>query len=100
MSTSPVIRIAKGGCLSLALVALLGQAALAADVYYSRRVSSVTFTEGALPTVATPGKIEWQVFPAFQPYAVLDGEGEVYIGGENLAPWGPPQEYYLSLIHI
>jgi hypothetical protein len=32
--------------------------------------------------------------PALQPYAVLDGEGEVFIGGDGLQPWSPPGRLY------
>jgi len=62
--------------------------ALAADVYYSVPVSSLTLTEGKLP--AGKPQSDWrhgQQALARQPYAVLDGAGEVYVSGFNTAPW-------------
>ena len=74
----------------------LGAAVLAEDTYYHETISSLTFIEGALPVGAEPRNFDWQRAPLFQPYAVLDGEGEVYVGGDNLGPWRPPDQVYRS----
>ncbi len=65
----------------------LQQINFAADVYYSVPISSLTLTEGSLPTYGSEdGTKNWQLMDALPTYAVLDSEGEVYIGN-NLAPW-------------
>ncbi len=69
---------------------------MAEDAYFHETISSLTLVEGALPSGSEPRSFDWQKAPAFQPYAVLDGDGEVYIGGDNLEPWRPPDQAYRS----
>jgi hypothetical protein len=82
-------------CLQLVLCSVIPVAqdvARAEDAYYQVPVSGLKLTEGTLPE---PGRSwsgsRWQLLPATQPYAVLDGQGEVYIGnpGGDM-PWMPP----------
>ena len=76
--------------LCLCIVTLWLQDACANDAYYSLPVSSLTFTDGALPPNPTRGNWRrWQTLSAIQPYAVLDGEGEAYLGGNWTATWSP-----------
>src|SRR5260221_3508665 len=73
------------GALWLAGVA---QTKLAEDVYFHLPVSSLTFTEGALPAGGEPVRFtRWNTATALDPYTVLDTEGEVFLGGESLNPW-------------
>src|SRR5438552_873681 len=76
-------------------IVLGATAASAEDSYYHLPVISLTLVEGTLPERSTPGDVRrWQMLPAFQPYAVLDGEGEVYVGVENLQPWDTRNRSY------
>src|SRR6266852_1548831 len=73
------------GVLWLAAVA---QTNFAEDVYFHLPVSSLTFTEGTLPAVGEPVRFRrWNTLAALEPYAVLDTEGEVFLGGESFNPW-------------
>ncbi len=77
------------------LILLLAPAAWAEDIFFHLPIASLTFSEGALPARSDSSNFRrWQTLPALQPYAVLDGEGEVYIGGEGLQPWSPPGRLY------
>ena len=70
------------------VAALLLQTAAAGDAYYNLPVSSLTLTEGTLPSNTVPGNSRrWRMMPAIQPYAALDGEGEAYVSGNNATPW-------------
>lgn len=84
MKTKPFI-------LCFALMAF-GRPIVAQDAFYHAPLNSLKFSQGSLPTAYKPGRSNWQLLASFQPYAVLDGEGEAYIGGENLQPWSPPVE--------
>jgi hypothetical protein len=98
MSASPLGTNLKKAFLASASITLLAHSALAVDAFFHIPVPSLTFTEGALPTGSAPRKFDLQLFPAFQPYAALDGEGEVFIGGETLMPWSPPERLYSNSI--
>ncbi len=61
-------------------------AALAADVYYVRPIADLKITEGKLSDVeveSAGGNYFWRRSEAMQPYAVLDGQGEVYTTTAN-----------------
>ena len=74
--------------LASTVVCLLTQTGFPEDAYYHLSITSLTFTEGTLPARPNPSHFRhWQTIQAFQPYAVLDCPGEVYIGGEGLQPW-------------
>src|SRR5207249_6837868 len=74
--------------LASTVVGLLTQTGFAEVAYYHLSIPSLTFTEGTLPARPDPSQFRrWQTIPAYQPYAVLDCPGEVYIGGEGLRPW-------------
>ena len=81
--------------LASTLLILSNQAAVTEDAYFHLPIAGLTFAEGTLPGQPNPtGWHRWQTLPAFQPYAVLDGEGEVYIGGESLQPWNLGNRFY------
>src|SRR5690348_8728774 len=81
--------------LSVLLALPAANAARAEDVYYNIRFADLTFTQGALPKHAsgTVGK-HWRTAETFQPYAVLDGAGEVYPTGAAVERWTPPDQLY------
>ena len=64
-------------------------AALAADVYYHIPVSALTLTEGQIPSNTVSGNWrQWRRMAAMEPYVVLDGGGQAFIGGSNDdEPW-------------
>src|SRR6267154_28287 len=80
--------------LLLSFLALSCSLALAEDTYYHVPLSSLTFLEGKLPSDFQWSGSAWQMAEALSPYAVLDGEGEAFIGGEALRPWGRPETAY------
>ena len=85
--------------LASALIARLAQTGFAEEAFYRLPITSLTFTEGTLP--ARPelsNSRRWQIVPAFEPYAILDGPGEVYIGGESLQRWNLPNSLYENAI--
>jgi len=100
MSESPLVMNLRKTFLAPALVMVLAHSkfSLAEDAFFHVPLTSLTFIEGALPTGSTPKMFDFQLFPVFQPYAALDGEGEVYIGGESLRPWTPPERLYSNSI--
>jgi len=69
-------------------VMLASQGVRAADAYYHLPVASLKLTEGALPVAdaAASGRRTWQLQSVVQPYATLDGAGEVYVSG-NTPAW-------------
>src|ERR1035437_860616 len=74
--------------LCFCVAALLLQTAAAGDAYYNLPASSLTLTEGTLPSNTVPGNSRrWRMMPAIQPYAALDGEGEADVNGNNATPW-------------
>src|SRR3989442_9439140 len=82
------------------LILLLAPAAWAEDSFFHLPIASLTFSEGALPARSESSNFRrWQTLPALQPYAVLDGEGEVFIGGDGLQPWSPPGRLYENSPH-
>ncbi len=83
--------------LILTCLALSCSLVLAEDAYYHVPLTSLTISEGTLPTHFEGGGSGWQMMDALQPYAVLDGEGEAFIGGEALQPWGPAERAYQNM---
>jgi hypothetical protein len=82
------MNLIKSRLLWLCAAALLLQNARAADAYYDLPVASLTLTEGSLPAGESQGYFRnWQMMEILQPYAALDGEGEVYVSGNAAAPW-------------
>src|SRR3989442_2383857 len=69
---------------------LLAQIAGAEELYFNVPIRSLNFTEGALPNGTTSDlrKVHWQWLPAMYPYAVVDGDGEAYVEGARVEPWG------------
>src|SRR6266550_6826555 len=85
--------------LASTLIALLAQPGFTEESYYHLPITSLTLVEGTLPARAElSNSRRWQTVPAFQPYAILDGPGEVYIGGESLRPWNLPSSLYENAI--
>src|SRR5207237_7070952 len=79
--------------------AIFLHAALADDAYFHLPVSSLHFTDGALPD--SSGSTGLRAFPngsALSPYAILEGEGEIYLGGEGFVWWESPRRLYQNLI--
>ena len=77
------------------LIVLSAEAALADETFYHLPITALTFVEGTLPAHPNPSDSRrWQTVPAFQPYAVLDGPGEVFIGGEGLQLWNLRNNLY------
>ena len=77
------------------LIGLLMQTGFAEDAYYHVAIASLTFTEGTLPARPESSPLRrWQTIPAFQPYAILDGPGEVFISGERLQAWELPNRLF------
>jgi hypothetical protein len=70
---------------------LVAQGLTAAEVvYYHLPLSALKLTEGTLPVHerSWSGR-RWQLLPAMQSYAVLDGPGEVYVDTSGNRPWMP-----------
>ena len=68
-------------CLSviaLNLIALTG-AAVAEDAYYHLSLGDLELTEGTFPITDEANWQRWRNIQNRPPYAVLDGEGEVYV---------------------
>ena len=68
----------------------------AEDAFYRVPLANLTFTEGSLPAQTNHDRMDWRDLSArtTQSYAVLDGEGEVYVGGLTFQPWMPAPEPY------
>jgi hypothetical protein len=71
--------------------------ALAEDAYYRVPLTSLKLTEGQLPTRQEWTGSAWEKAEALQPYAVIDGDGEVYVGGEALQSWGQPGRLFQNM---
>jgi hypothetical protein len=72
-------------CLALA-------ASARADVYYVKSAADLQLTEGALPSRDENAAYDyrnWQRRPFMQPYATLDGEGEIYVQPTTLDGFQP-----------
>jgi len=80
--------------LLLSFIVLSCTGALADDAYYQVPLTSLTLVEGKWPEPSRWSGSTWQMLEALQPYAVLDGQGEVYVSGETMRPWGPPGQSY------
>jgi hypothetical protein len=77
-------------------LALSCSVALAEDAYYHVPLSSLTITEGSLPPRFEWKGRGWEMADALRPYAVLDAEGEAFVSGPALQPWGPPGPAFQS----
>ena len=80
--------------LALALFVLGSSLALAEDAYYHIALPSLTLVEGSLPDHYEWRGHSWEMAEALQPYAVLDGEGEVFVSGQTFQPWAPAGQSY------
>src|SRR6185369_8853566 len=81
----------------LCLVVVAVQSAVAANVYFNIPVASLTLTDGKLPAnsgsdLSGNWQRRWQMMDLLQPYAALDGEGEVFVSGGNSSPWARRNE--------
>jgi hypothetical protein len=70
---------------------------LAEDAYYSIPLTSLKLVEGHLPSSFNWSRSAWENAETSQPYAVVDGEGEVYVGSEALQPWGSPGRAFQNM---
>ena len=70
----------------LCLTLTLATTVRAADVYYHVPVASLKLTEGSLPVGAANNPRAWQLLQVIQPYATLDGAGEIYVSASR-QPW-------------
>ncbi|HWX22029.1 MAG TPA: hypothetical protein VN578_19180 [Candidatus Binatia bacterium] len=85
----------KLGRILLIFLVLSCSAALAEDAYYHVALTALTLSEGKLPDSSTWNSSGWQMLEAFQPYAVLDGEGEALVSGNGtFNPWQPRETLY------
>jgi hypothetical protein len=83
---------------TLAIVALACTAqAFSDDAYYYLPLQTVNFTEGSIPQLdgSNFNWRDWQRLSYMIPYAVLDGEGEIYVDDENRANdrWPSPASF-------
>ena len=81
---------------ALTFVTAASSGALAEDFYFHIPFRALQITEGKLPIDSHAPSERWQLLPAMNPYAVLDGGGEVYIGGDSLQPWVSGLSFYDS----
>jgi len=80
------------------LLMLLCGTSPAEDTFYHSPLNRLGFKQGQLPEGFRPGRFDWQYTTVFHPYAVVEGGGEAYIGGENLQPWTPPGDLFRNSI--
>ncbi len=70
-----------------AMVMFAAEAADAEDAFFHLNVSHLELTEGTLPNL-DDADVPWRLWrqrrDSMQPYAVLNGEGEVYVSAESL----------------
>ena len=57
-------------------------------MYFNVPVASLTLTDGKLPAniggdLSGNWQRRWQMMDLLQPYAALDGDGEVFVSGDN-----------------
>ena len=83
--------------LLLPFLALSCSLALAEDTFYHVPLTSLTLSEGKLPTNIEWSGSPWEMVEALQPYAVLEGDGEAFVGGEGLHPWSPAERAYQNM---
>jgi hypothetical protein len=83
--------------LLLSFLALSCSLALAEDAYYNVPLTSLTLSEGKLPASFEWHGANWRMMEPLQPYAMLDGDGEAYVGGEAFQPWGPQQRAFQNM---
>jgi hypothetical protein len=81
------------------LLALTAGSNRAEDTFFHSPVSSLQFLDGKLPESIDPTDFRKQTafLPVMQPYAVLDGEGEIYVGGQRFEPWGMARSLYQDM---
>src|SRR6267378_361653 len=80
--------------LAVGLLALSRTLCLAEEAYYHVPLTSLTLSGGTLVSNFQCSGPAWKLDEALQPYAVLDGDGEVFIGGETIRPWSRPETVY------
>lgn len=68
----------------LPFLALSCSTGLAEDVFYHVPLTPLTFAGGNLPTNFDWTGSNWKMAEALEPYVVLDGDGEVFVGGGTL----------------
>src|ERR1039457_4431553 len=83
--------------LLLACLMLSCTSVLAEDAYYHVPLASLTLSEGKLPASFEWGDSAWEMVEAVQPYAVLDGDGEAYVGGQSLQPGNPSDRAFQNM---
>ncbi|HOX58628.1 MAG TPA: hypothetical protein P5205_20030 [Candidatus Paceibacterota bacterium] len=84
----------------LAFLTLSCAVALAEDTYYHIPLTSLKLAEGALPTGYEWKGPAWRMAEALQPYAVLDGEREAYVGGGSIAPWSLAEQAFQNRLLV
>ena len=83
--------------LLLACLMLSCTSVLAEDAYYHVPLASLTLSEGKLPASFEWGDSAWEMVEAVQPYAVLDGDGEAYVGGQSLQSGNPSDRAFQNM---
>jgi len=71
------------------------QAARAEDAFYRVEIQDLQLTDGRLPDwqrADVAWRIRWQLREAMRPYAVLDGDGEIYVAADPIRPGRPSDE--------
>jgi hypothetical protein len=63
------------------------QPARAADAWYRIPIMSLNVIDGSWPSESDATIHHWRSLPLFQPYATLEGEGEVYVDGDSWHRW-------------
>ena len=74
----------------LVMLPALAASVFADDVFYLVRLDNLKVTEGELPAATQPSDWrDWSRIERMQPYVVLDGEGEAFVGqGDNATDAG------------
>lgn len=70
----------KLGPILLTFLALAQVPSMAQDAYYHVPLSSLPLTEGKMPTHFEWSRWAWTMGEALEPYAVLDGDGDAFVG--------------------
>jgi len=65
--------------------------ALGEDAYFGLSIRELTLIEGKLPIEKAEDFPHFRAFPSYQPYATIEGEGEVYYSGDLVNPWHRPE---------
>src|SRR5258705_1271879 len=82
------VSVVRGTEIAIAVVLLmLSPTAQGADAYYRIPIMSLDVIEGSWPSETDATIHHWRSLPLFQPYATLEGEGEVYVDGDSSHRW-------------